>query len=115
MNELTNLHTAPLTVTDENGKRITIPVGHSVLVLVNGDFIDHLFHQAGMMRVEVLDTPDADTDDKDIGALREEYETLMGKKAPSAAKAAALQKAIAEKRKEIEQASRPENTDNPSI
>lgn len=113
MSELTNLHTAPLTVTDENGKRITIPVGHSVLV--DGDFINHLFHQAGMMRVEVLDTPDADTDDKDIGALREEYETLMGKKAPSAAKAAALQKAIAEKRKEIEQASRSENTDNPSI
>ncbi len=112
MSELTNLHTAPLTVTDENGKRITIPVGHSVLV--EGDFGDHLFHQAGMMRVEILDIPSADTDDKDIGALREEYETLIGKKAPSAAKAAALQKAIAEKREEIEQASRSENVDNPS-
>ncbi|MDB6366742.1 hypothetical protein PH242_03340 [Photorhabdus bodei] len=110
MNELTNLHTAPLTVTDKNGKRITIPVGHSVLV--DGDFIDHLFHQAGMMRVEVLDTPDAD--DKDIGALREEYETLIGKKAPAAAKASTLQKAIDDKREEIQQASRSENADNPS-
>ncbi len=112
MNELTNLHTSQIIVTDKNGKRITIPVGHSVLV--DGDFVDHLFHQAGMMRVDVLDTHDADTDDKDIGALREEYETLMGKKAPSAAKAAALQKVIAEKREEIEQASRSENADNPS-
>uniref|UniRef100_UPI0036DF5D5F hypothetical protein n=1 Tax=Photorhabdus sp. RM322S TaxID=3342825 RepID=UPI0036DF5D5F len=112
MNELTNLHTSPLTVTDASGKRVTIAVGHSVLV--EGNFVDHLFHQAGMMRVEILDIPGADTDDKDIGALREEYETLMGKKAPSAAKAAALQKAIAEKREEIEQASRSENADNPS-
>ncbi|WP_246593301.1 hypothetical protein [Photorhabdus akhurstii] len=112
MNELTNLHTSPLTVTDANGKRITIHVGHSVLV--DGDFIDHLFHQAGMMRVEVLDTHDADTDDKDIGALREEYETLIGKKAPAAAKASTLQKAIDDKREEIQQASRSENADNPS-
>ncbi|RAW93965.1 MULTISPECIES: hypothetical protein [unclassified Photorhabdus] len=111
MNELTNLHTAPLTVTDASGKRVTIAVGHSILV--DGDFVDHLFHQAGMMRVETLDIPD--TDDKDIGALREEYETLIGKKAPSAAKAAALRKAIAEKREEIDQASRSENAENPSI
>ncbi|WP_261006310.1 hypothetical protein [Yersinia enterocolitica] len=42
MFKLTNLHTSPLTVTDdETGQRITVAVGHSAAV--NGDFTRHLF------------------------------------------------------------------------
>ena len=37
-----------------------------------------------------------DATDTDIAALRAQYEALLGKKAPSAAKAATLQKAVDE-------------------
>ena len=82
MFELTNLHTSPLTVTDEEtGQRITIAVGHSAAV--NGDFADHLFTQAGMMRAEQFDAPlnrHIDDSELDITAVRDEYENLFGKK-----------------------------------
>ncbi|WP_432330473.1 hypothetical protein [Yersinia enterocolitica] len=84
MFKLTNLHTSPLTVTDdETGQRITVAVGHSAAV--NGDFTRHLFTQAGMMRAEQFDAPlneHADDSELDIIAVRDEYETLFGKKSP---------------------------------
>ena len=105
MFELTNLHTSPLTVTDDKtDQRITIAVGHSAVV--NGDFTRHLFTQAGMMRAERFDEPldeHADDSELDITAVRDEYETLFGKKAPSAAKAITLQKAIDSKKAELAQ------------
>ncbi|CNK96447.1 MULTISPECIES: hypothetical protein [Yersinia] len=125
MFELTNLHTSPLTVTDdETGQRITIAVGHSAAV--NGDFTRHLFTQAGMMRAEQFDAPlneHADDSELDIIAVRDEYETLFGKKAPSAAKASTLQKAIDTKKVELALHDNTgtetpqddaDNTDNPS-
>ncbi|EKN4908394.1 TPA: hypothetical protein U5D73_000706 [Yersinia enterocolitica] len=120
MFELTNLHTSPLTVTDEEtGQRITIAVGHSAVV--NGDFTRHLFTQAGMMRAERFDDPldeHADDSELDITAVRDEYENLFGKKAPSAAKAPTLQKAIDSKKAELIQSdttepeTSAEDTDN---
>ncbi|HEN3641354.1 TPA: hypothetical protein U5E29_001581 [Yersinia enterocolitica] len=125
MFELTNLHTSPLTVTDEKtGQRITIAVGHSAVV--NGDFTRHLFTQAGMMRAEQFDAPlnrYIDDSELDITAVRDEYENLFGKKAPSAAKAPTLQKAIDSKKAELAQndvtepetpADETDNIDNPS-
>lgn len=125
MFELTNLHTSPLTVTDEKtDQRVTIAVGHSAVV--NGNFIRHLFTQAGMMRAEQFDEPlneHGDDNGLDITAVRDEYENLFGKKAPSAAKALTLQKAIDSKKAELAQndvtepetpADETDNIDNPS-
>ncbi|HEN3478809.1 TPA: hypothetical protein U5D84_000413 [Yersinia enterocolitica] len=125
MFELTNLHTSPLTVTDEKtDQRVTIAVGHSAVV--NGNFTRHLFTQAGMMRAEQFDAPlneHADDSGLDITAVRDEYEALFGKKAPSAAKALTLQKAIDSKKAELAQndvtepetpADETDNIDNPS-
>ncbi|QDW33642.1 hypothetical protein FFE93_011600 [Yersinia sp. KBS0713] len=125
MFELTNLHTSPLTVTDEEtGQRITIAVGHSAAV--NGNFTRHLFTQAGMMRAEQFDAPlnrHIDDSELDITAVRDEYENLFGKKAPSAAKAPTLQKAIDSKKAELVQSDTTEpetsaddtdNIDDPS-
>lgn len=101
MAELFNLHTAPLTVTDGvTGKRITIQRGHSALV--SGDFRDHLFVKAKLLRAEHDESDEALTQQNasetavDIAALRTRYEEVLGKKAPSAAKAETLQKAIDE-------------------
>ncbi|AHM74337.1 hypothetical protein [Yersinia hibernica] len=125
MFELTNLHTSPLTVTDDKtDQRVTIAVGHSAVV--NGDFTRHLFTQAGMMRAEQFDEPlneHGDDNGLDITAVRDEYEALFGKKAPSAAKAPTLQKAIDSKKAELVQSDTTEpetpaddtdNIDNPS-
>ncbi|EOV4129034.1 hypothetical protein ACONXG_000490 [Yersinia enterocolitica] len=125
MFELTNLHTSPLTVTDEKtDQRVTIAVGHSAVV--NGNFTRHLFTQAGMMRAEQFDEPlneHGDDNGLDITAVRDEYEALFGKKAPSAAKAPTLQKAIDSKKAELGQSDTTEpetsaddtdNIDNPS-
>ncbi|MDA5483116.1 hypothetical protein PGS49_21080 [Yersinia intermedia] len=125
MFELTNLHTSPLTVTDEKtGLRITISVGHSAVV--NGNFTRHLFSLSGMMRAEPFDEPlneQVDDSGLDITAVRDEYEALFGKKAPSAAKAITLQKAIDSKKAELAKNDTTElktsvgdtdNIDNPS-
>ncbi|MBN3343969.1 hypothetical protein H5A44_16190, partial [Pectobacterium brasiliense] len=58
MAELFNNHTAPVTVTDAEGQRITIQRGHSALV--SGDFRNHLFVTAGMIHAE------HDDDDKPV-------------------------------------------------
>ncbi|GKV75526.1 hypothetical protein PEC106568_07000 [Pectobacterium carotovorum subsp. carotovorum] len=137
MAELFNKHTAPVTVTDADGQRITIQRGHSALV--SGDFRNHLFVKSGMIRAEhdddgkpVVTTvttsgvsveelektiaalraqidagaggaggagDGADLLDKD--ALRDQYEELFGEKAPSAASAKTLKKAIDERLAEI--------------
>ncbi|AYH00854.1 hypothetical protein C5E26_07825 [Pectobacterium parmentieri] len=106
MAELFNTHTAPVTVTDAaTGQRITIQRGHSALV--SGDFRNHLFVTAGMIRAEhdesdtkppQANKPDSGGDggELDKTVLREQYESLLGKKAPSAASAETLQKAIDE-------------------
>ncbi|WP_145585488.1 hypothetical protein [Yersinia rochesterensis] len=125
MFELTNLHSSPLTVTDEKtDQRITIAVGHSAVV--NGNFTRHLFTQAGMMCAEQFDEPlneHGDDSGLDITAVRDEYEALFGKKAPSAAKAPTLQKAIDSKKAELVQSDTTEpetsaddtdNIDDPS-
>ncbi|BET62860.1 MULTISPECIES: hypothetical protein [Yersinia pseudotuberculosis complex] len=120
MFELTNLYTSPLTVTDEKtGQRITIAVGHSVVV--NGDFTNHLFTQAGMMTADQFDESPNDRSDGNevtITDIRDEYEALFGKKAPSAAKAETLQKAIETKKAKLAAANKtepnppPNNADN---
>ncbi|MBN3046515.1 hypothetical protein H5A27_06115 [Pectobacterium brasiliense] len=132
MAELFNKHTAPVTVTDAvTGQRITIPCEHSALVA--GDFRNHLFVTAGMIRAEHDDDDKpivttvttsgvsveeleetiaalraqidagagggADPLDKD--ALRDQYEELFGERAPSAAGAKTLKKAIDERLAEI--------------
>ncbi|WP_226376083.1 hypothetical protein [Pectobacterium quasiaquaticum] len=135
MAELFNKHTAPVTVTDAvTRQRITIPCGHSALVA--GDFRNHLFVTAGMIRAEHDDDDKpvvttvttsgvsveeleetiaalraqidagagaggdgADLLDKD--ALRDQYEELFGERAPSAAGAKTLKKAIDERLAEI--------------
>ncbi len=106
MAELFNIHTAPVTVTDAvTGHRVTIPRGHSALV--SGDFREHLFVKSGVIRAEhdevdikplLASKPDSGGDggELDKNALREQYESLLGKKAPSAASAETLQKAIDE-------------------
>ncbi|PWC10667.1 hypothetical protein B4923_16230 [Brenneria roseae subsp. americana] len=103
MAELFNIHTAPVTVTDAaTGLRITIQRGHSALV--QGDFRNHLFVKSGLIRAEHDEIDEAlaqqsekeDEKETDITKLREQYEQLLGKKAPSAAKAETLQKAIDE-------------------
>ncbi|MBG6243632.1 MAG: hypothetical protein EKE20_18420 [Candidatus Symbiopectobacterium sp. Dall1.0] len=103
MAELFNMHTAPVTVTDAvTGQRITIQRGHSTLV--SGDFREHLFVKSGMIRAEhdeadikplLASKPDSGVE-PDKNALREQYEALLGKRAPSAASAETLQKAIDE-------------------
>ncbi|MFE8049306.1 hypothetical protein [Brenneria goodwinii] len=103
MAELFNTHTAPVTVTDAvTGQRVTIPRGHSALV--EGDFRNHLFVKSGLIRAEHDEEDEAlaqqqkqeGEKEPDITILREQYEQLLGKRAPSAAKAETLQKAIDE-------------------
>jgi hypothetical protein len=89
---ITNLHSAPITLTDQKtGERVTIPPAQTKLIY--GDFSAHLFTLEKMMLADENDT-DTDGDGVDVAGLRNEYESLFGKKAPSAMKAPSLQKAI---------------------
>lgn len=94
MAELFNVHTAPVIVTDAaTGQRITIQNGFSALV--TGDFREHLLVKSGLIRAEHDESDIATThQESDIATLRQEYEQVLGKKAPSAAKAETLKKAI---------------------
>ncbi|WJV61005.1 hypothetical protein PCO87_13840 [Pectobacteriaceae bacterium C52] len=96
MQKVTNKSSAPVVVTDAKGKRHTIAPG--LIFKLEGDFTDHLFAKRGWISVIEVETERVSTDaiETDITTLREQYELLIGKKSPSAAKAATLQKAINE-------------------
>ena len=95
MAELMNWTNAPIVVTDEHGKRHTIPsMGEAT---IDGDFSNHPYVKSGDLSLDgavVAPTAEFAPKGDELQQLRTRYQSIFGKPAPSAAKAETLRKRI---------------------